>query len=280
MHQKGLFLLSKPHQLSMLTLGYNPPPITNCPQHRWQSSPNSINIPKLKGKKPTKTQKPKGFAISAYFNGKWVKLTTPFCKPSSTWPVPLTLSTETRLRQELTRGLSQTDLFLTVCIFILMAVIQRHQLLIISLNPRMGSMWTPQPNIQSRSQTGELFICTCKDPSEQQPFCYHAIMHNWFAGKSLHVSAQAIQHQYTFTKPQVCSQSPLRTLSKIPPVSSSPYSRAVYRPQQDFTWSKCSETPWWFSNVMYNGIPFLSPADGRNTALSKHTISNRSAMPC
>lgn len=75
--------------------------------------------------------------------------------------------------------------------------------------------------------------CTCKDLSEQQPSCYR---HNRFAGqgKSLHGLAQAIQRQYMCTKPQVCSQSPIRTSSKIPPVSSSPHTRAFYKPKQGF----------------------------------------------
>lgn len=162
-----------------------------------------------------------------------------------------------------------------------MAVIQQHQLLIIHLNTLVCSTWTPQPNIQSRSQTSKLVhaasakICLNSSPS--------AIRHKWFAGqgKSLYALAQAIHHQYMFTKPQVCSQSPLKTLSKIPPVSSSLDTRAVYKPKQDFMWSKCSETPCWFRNVVYNSIPLLSSADGRNAALSKHTtISNLSAMFC
>lgn len=75
--------------------------------------------------------------------------------------------------------------------------------------------------------------CTCKDLSEQQPSCYR---HNRFAGqgKSLHGLAQAIQRQYMCTKPQVCSQSPIRTSSKIPPVPSSPHTRAFYKPKQGF----------------------------------------------
>lgn len=162
-----------------------------------------------------------------------------------------------------------------------MAGIQQHQVLIVRLNTLTCSTWTPQPNIQSRLQTSKLVhAASAKICPNSSPY---AIRHNWFAGqgKSLHASAQAIQHQYMFTKPQVCSQSPLRTLSKIPPVSSSPYTRAVYRPKQDFTWPKCPEMPWWFRNVMYNSIPFLSPADSRNTALGKHTtMPNTSAMSC
>lgn len=57
LHTRRAFSCSVSH-INYLGIGYNPPPVINCPQHRWQSCLNSIKIPKLKGKKQTNPPKP------------------------------------------------------------------------------------------------------------------------------------------------------------------------------------------------------------------------------
>lgn len=127
-------------------------------------------------------------------------------------------------------------------------MIKQHQLLITHLNTHTRAAHGHHSQIfrAGHKQASSCFAGSCKDLSTSSS---SAIRHNWFAGqgKSLHALAQASQHQY-------CSQSPLRTWSKILPVSSSPYTRAVYRPKQDLMWSKCSGAPRWFRNAMLNSI--------------------------